>query len=75
MQDSSHQQYPFQGFAVVEDVGLSENWGTLFWGPYNIIRILLLRVLYLLGSPIFRNPHVWLQEVRATGLQEIGLSC
>ena len=36
-------------------VGLSETWGTLFWGPYNKDPTFKGTIL---GSPIFGNPHV-----------------
>ena len=36
-------------------MGLSENWGALFWGPYNKDPTIEGTIL---GSPIFGNPHV-----------------
>ena len=36
-------------------MGLSENWGALFWGPYNKDPTIEGTIL---GSPIFGNPHI-----------------
>ena len=36
-------------------MGLSENSGTLFWGPYNEDPTIWGTIL---GSPIFGNPHM-----------------
>ena len=43
------------------NMGVYENkgGGTLIWGVL-IIRMLLFRVLTMLGSPIFGNPHIGL---------------
>ena len=36
-------------------MGVSENEGTLFWGPYNKVPTIWGTIL---GSPIFGNPHM-----------------
>ena len=43
------------GLLAVQDVGTSENRGTLFWGPSNKDPTISGTIL---GSPIFGNSHV-----------------
>ena len=42
-------------------MGVSENRGTLFWGPYVIIKTLVSRVLY--QGPLFSEPHMFLNHM------------